>query len=183
MKKRAHLFREALVALAGAPALSIRGAHVPRTINSKKMLESLLGQKGKSMGRMYALKINEDIATARANRKGRQRTPLSKESSKLGTPTSKFEIISHLLFFLLLTNVIIQLLCVCVFTDCTSDCQLFSRNQPSQGWRLNESPRRSVFVPWWCQRRFKLCSFPSILQRRHCWQCFLNCVCVSSPSQ
>ena len=63
MKKRAHLLREALVALAGAPSLSARGGHIPRRINSKKMLEGML-VKGKSMGRLYALMIQERIATA-----------------------------------------------------------------------------------------------------------------------
>jgi hypothetical protein len=42
VKKRAHLLREALVALAGAPSLSARGGHIPRRINSKKMLEAML---------------------------------------------------------------------------------------------------------------------------------------------
>ena len=90
MKKRANLLREALVALSGAPSLSARGGHVPRPINSKKMLEALLGNKGKSMGRMFALQLKEDIATASAKHQMRQLTPSSKGSSKLGTPTSKF---------------------------------------------------------------------------------------------
>ncbi len=47
MKNRAHLLREALVALAGAPSLSARGGHIPRRINSEKMLEGML-VKGKS---------------------------------------------------------------------------------------------------------------------------------------
>jgi hypothetical protein len=54
------------------------------------MLEALLGNKGKSMGRMFALQLKEDIATASAKHQMRQLTPSSKGSSKLGTPTSKF---------------------------------------------------------------------------------------------
>ncbi len=87
VKKRAHLLREALVALAGAPSLSARGGHIPRRINSKKMLEGML-VKGKSMGRLYALMIQERIATASMKHNRRPPTPTSKGSSKLGTPKS-----------------------------------------------------------------------------------------------
>ena len=55
-KKRAHLLREALVALAGAPSLSARGGHIPRRINSKKMLEGML-VKGKSSRRIPSSKL------------------------------------------------------------------------------------------------------------------------------
>ena len=99
VKKRAHLLREALVALSGAPSLSARGGHIPRRINSKKMLEGML-VKGKSMGRLYALMIQESIAAARIKRNRRPPTPSSKGSSKLGTPKSGFNFncarISHL---------------------------------------------------------------------------------------
>ena len=76
--------------------------------------QGFLGKKGKSMGRLFALQIKEDIPTASAKLKERQLTPSSKGSRKLGTPTSKFEIILHLSLLSLLTNVIIQLVCVCV---------------------------------------------------------------------
>jgi len=91
VKKRAHLLREALVALAGAPSLSARGGHIPRRINSKKMLEAML-VKGKSMGRLYALMIQERITTASMRHNRRPPTPSSKGSSKLGTPISGFNL-------------------------------------------------------------------------------------------
>jgi hypothetical protein len=91
VKKRAHLLREALVALAGAPSLSARGGHIPRRINSKKMLEAML-VKGKSMGRLYALMIQERITTASMRHNRRPPTPSSKGSSKLGTPKSGFNL-------------------------------------------------------------------------------------------
>jgi len=91
VKKRAHLLREALVALAGAPSLSARGGHIPRRINSKKMLEAMLVN-GKSIGRSYALMIQERIATASMKHNRRPPTPSSKGSSKLGTPKSGFNL-------------------------------------------------------------------------------------------
>ena len=91
VKKRAHLLREALVALAGAPSLSARGGHIPRHINSKKMLEGML-VKGKSMGRLYALMIQERIATASIKHNRQPPTPSSKGSSMLGTPKGGFNL-------------------------------------------------------------------------------------------
>lgn len=73
MNKRANLLRELFYRAFGRTiTVRARGGG----INNKKMLEELLGEKGKSMGRMFALQLKEDIATASAKHQRRQLTPV-----------------------------------------------------------------------------------------------------------